>query len=111
MKRSGHRSVVGRCAGVLILLWQFAGPALALGLQDQGIRVVHLLWQWFVDPAHWSGENGLPYRIAQHAYYVVASMLLATAIALPVGIGLGHFGRGGLIVINVSNIGRAVPSF
>jgi osmoprotectant transport system permease protein len=40
-----------------------------------------------------------------------ASVLTAAAIALPVGIAIGHFGRGGILAINVSNIGRAVPSF
>jgi osmoprotectant transport system permease protein len=40
-----------------------------------------------------------------------ASVLTAALIALPVGIAIGHFGRGGLLAINISNIGRAVPSF
>jgi osmoprotectant transport system permease protein len=32
-------------------------------------------------------------------------------IALPVGIALGHYGRFGNLAINISNVGRAVPSF
>jgi osmoprotectant transport system permease protein len=39
------------------------------------------------------------------------SVLTAALIALPVGIAIGHYGRGGILAINVSNIGRAVPSF
>ena len=35
----------------------------------------------------------------------------AAAIALPVGIGLGHVGRGGVLAANLSNFGRAIPSF
>jgi osmoprotectant transport system permease protein len=31
-------------------------------------------------------------------------------IALPIGIALGHYGRGGIVAINVANIGRALPS-
>jgi osmoprotectant transport system permease protein len=31
-------------------------------------------------------------------------------IALPVGIWLGHRGRGGAVAINLANVGRAVPS-
>jgi len=38
-------------------------------------------------------------------------MLAAMAIALPVGIVIGHFGRGGTLAINISNVGRALPSF
>jgi osmoprotectant transport system permease protein len=40
-----------------------------------------------------------------------ASVAVAALIALPVGIAIGHFGRGGILAINISNIGRAVPSF
>ena len=39
------------------------------------------------------------------------SLLAAAVIALPIGITLGHFGRGGNLAINVSNVGRAIPSF
>jgi osmoprotectant transport system permease protein len=40
-----------------------------------------------------------------------ASVLVAAAVALPLGIWLGHTGRGGALAINVSNVGRAIPSF
>ncbi|TDD65649.1 ABC transporter permease [Jiangella aurantiaca] len=38
-------------------------------------------------------------------------MLIACAIALPIGLWLGHLGRGGTLAINISNVGRAVPTF
>ena len=66
---------------------------------------------WFANPANWQGDSGIPVRVGEHVYYVFVSMLIAMLIALPVGIGLGHLGRGGLLAINVSNIGRAVPEF
>ena len=37
-------------------------------------------------------------------------MAIAIAIALPVGLALGHTGRGAFLTISVSNVGRAVPS-
>jgi osmoprotectant transport system permease protein len=37
-------------------------------------------------------------------------MLIACAAAIPVGLWLGHIGRGGFLAVSVSNIGRAVPS-
>jgi osmoprotectant transport system permease protein len=40
-----------------------------------------------------------------------ASLLVAALIALPVGIVIGHIGRGGTLAINISNVGRAIPSF
>jgi osmoprotectant transport system permease protein len=40
-----------------------------------------------------------------------AATLAATAVALPLGLALGHYGRGGYLAINLSNVGRAIPSF
>jgi osmoprotectant transport system permease protein len=39
-----------------------------------------------------------------------AAMGIACAISIPLGLWLGHTGRGGFLAINVSNVGRAVPS-
>ena len=39
------------------------------------------------------------------------AVLAGLAVALPVGIGLGHWRRFGTLAINVSNVGRALPSF
>ncbi len=38
------------------------------------------------------------------------AMAIAIAVALPVGLLLGHSGRGAFLTISVSNVGRAVPS-
>ncbi len=67
--------------------------------------------QWFLDPAHWTGDGGILHRTFEHVLMSGASVVTAAVIALPVGIAIGHFGRGGILAINVSNIGRAVPSF
>lgn len=67
--------------------------------------------QWFLDGAHWQGDGGIPHRTFEHLTMSGASVLVAALIALPIGIAIGHFGRGGILAINISNIGRAVPSF
>lgn len=67
--------------------------------------------QWFTNPAHWRGANGIPTRLEEHVVMSLAAIVAATLIALPIGIALGHTGRGGLVAINVSNLGRAIPSF
>src|SRR3977135_1329485 len=36
---------------------------------------------------------------------------MGALLPLPIGIALGHYGRFGDLAINVSNVGRAVPSF
>ena len=38
------------------------------------------------------------------------AVLVACAIALPIGLYLGHIGRGEFLAISVSNVGRAVPT-
>jgi osmoprotectant transport system permease protein len=67
--------------------------------------------QWFLNSAHWQGDGGIPHRTFEHLAMSGAAVLTAGLIALPVGIAIGHFGRGGILAINISNIGRAVPSF
>jgi osmoprotectant transport system permease protein len=66
--------------------------------------------EWFADPAHWSGENGVPYRLAQHVGISAASVAIAAAIALPIGLYIGHTHRGQALAINLGNLGRAVPT-
>ncbi len=67
--------------------------------------------QWFTDPAHWAGSDGIPTRLAEHVRLSAESVLIGMVIALPIGIVLGHYGRFGNVAINISNVGRAVPSF
>jgi osmoprotectant transport system permease protein len=64
---------------------------------------------WFGDADHWHGASGVPTLLGQHALLTVVSMLLATAIGLPVALWLGHRRRGGTVAVNLSNIGRAIP--
>ena len=67
--------------------------------------------RWFADGAHWTGTDGVIHRTYEHVVLSATAMLAAMAIALPAGLVMGHTGRGGLIAINLSNVGRAVPSF
>ena len=51
--------------------------------------------QWFLDGSHWQGDFGIPNRLFEHLTMSGISLLAAAVIALPIGITLGHFGRGG----------------
>lgn len=68
-------------------------------------------WDWLADPAHWSGDNGVWHRLLQHLLLTVVCLVLSCLIALPVALVLGHLGRGGALAVNISNVGRAVPTF
>jgi osmoprotectant transport system permease protein len=57
---------------------------------------------------HWS--DLLQDSCLQTLKLFAAGFLIAAVIALPIAIWLGHIHRGGFLAINVSNIGRALPS-
>jgi osmoprotectant transport system permease protein len=68
------------------------------------------MWQYLTDSFNWSGPEGITARILQHIWYTVAALGLATAIALPVGLWIGHTRRGAFLAINMGNAARALPS-
>ncbi|AZM89742.1 MULTISPECIES: ABC transporter permease [Streptomyces] len=68
-------------------------------------------WDWLADGANWSGEAGVWHRLGEHVYVSGIALAVACAVALPVGLWLGHVGKGGALAVNVSNAGRAVPVF
>jgi osmoprotectant transport system permease protein len=49
--------------------------------------------------------------IGDHLELTFVAMGVACAIAIPIGLVLGHTGRGQFIATSVANVGRAVPSF
>ena len=74
------------------------------------MNVVNEVLAWLTDPAQWSGPDGIPVRTLQHLWYSVLATVIAGAIALPIGVYIGHTGRGALIAVNLTNLGRAIPS-
>jgi osmoprotectant transport system permease protein len=75
------------------------------------VSVVADVVRWFADGAHWTGPDGIPVRLLEHIQISGESVGIGALIALPIGIALGHYGRFGDLAINISNVGRAVPSF
>jgi osmoprotectant transport system permease protein len=55
------------------------------------------------------GPNNLP-LLWEHLKLTGIAMGLALVVALPLGLVLGHTGKGSFLAISASNIGRAVPS-
>ncbi|MFI1171027.1 ABC transporter permease [Streptomyces melanogenes] len=68
-------------------------------------------WSWLTTSSHWHGENGIWHRLGEHLWLTALCLLLSCLIALPVALVLGHLGKGGALAVNLSNIGRAVPTF
>jgi osmoprotectant transport system permease protein len=68
---------------------------------------------WFAyleDPANWYGPGGIWDLLLEHLAYTVAAVGIAAAIAIPLGIFIGHTNRGSFLVIGLSNAARAIPT-
>jgi osmoprotectant transport system permease protein len=65
---------------------------------------------WFANSDTWSGPDAIPIRLLEHLGISAASLLIAGAIAIPIGLAIGHTGRGATFAINLANLGRAIPS-
>lgn len=68
-------------------------------------------WAYLVDPANWSGEGGMLSLLVQQLLLSFTALVVALLIGLPLAFWLGHVGRGGFLAINISNVGRAIPTF
>jgi osmoprotectant transport system permease protein len=66
--------------------------------------------RWFGDPAHYAGSDAVQVRILEHLELSGLAVLIAGAVALPIGLYLGHTGRLAFIAVNIANLGRALPS-
>ena len=79
--------------------------------------MIHLLadsfsWSTFPDAVRFIGDNPhlLWHKALQQMGLAAAALGIALAIALPLGVALGHLRRGSFVAISISNLGRALPS-
>jgi osmoprotectant transport system permease protein len=79
-------------------------------LADNGLPGLDRVPVWFNDPSNWTGADGLFVRIREHLLYTGLVLVIAVAIALPIGLVIGHTGRGTLLVVGTVNGFRAVPT-
>ncbi|MCC3290351.1 MULTISPECIES: ABC transporter permease [unclassified Arthrobacter] len=66
--------------------------------------------EWLTDPANWTGPAGIPVRTLEHLQYTGLALLIAALIAVPLGLLIGHTGRGQVAVVAVSGLLRALPT-
>jgi osmoprotectant transport system permease protein len=62
------------------------------------------------DPFNWTRTGGILDLLGEHLRISGLAVLAAMVIALPLGIVLGHTGRGGGFTVALSNVSRAVPT-
>lgn len=67
-------------------------------------------WRWATTASNWWGEQGIAHRLLEHLWYSALAVGLAIIIGLPVGLYIGHTGRGRFLAANSANLLRAVPT-
>jgi len=68
-------------------------------------------WDYLTTGANWSGDGGMLELLLQQLLLSLTALVIAVVLGLPIALLLGHLGRGGFLAINISNVGRAVPTF
>lgn len=67
-------------------------------------------FDWLTDPAHHSGADGIPHRVVEHLGYTALSIGVAAAIAIPLGLYIGHSGRLRSAAVALTGAMRALPT-
>ncbi|MEV4951469.1 ABC transporter permease [Paenarthrobacter nitroguajacolicus] len=65
---------------------------------------------WLTNPKNWTGSGGIPTRLLEHLQYSALVLLIAAAIAVPIGLYIGHTGRGRVVAVAVAGALRALPT-
>jgi len=60
--------------------------------------------------ANWAGSSGLGTRILEHLQYTAVAVAVSALIAIPIGMIIGHTGRGAFLVVTAVNALRALPT-
>jgi osmoprotectant transport system permease protein len=74
------------------------------------MELVSQVVAWLTDPANWTGQDAIPVRVGEHLAMCGVALAVGLAIALPLGLYIGHTGRWSGAVVAITNVGRAVPS-
>lgn len=65
---------------------------------------------WLNDPLNWTNPGGILDRLGEHLTISAAAVALGCLVAWPIGLWLGHSGRGGGAVLLISNVTLAIPT-
>ncbi len=74
------------------------------------MSVVSETADWLAEPSHWSGVDGIPHRLLEHLGYTGLTVALGMAVALPLGLWIGHTGRLRSAAVATTGALRALPT-
>ncbi|QIS22487.1 ABC transporter permease [Nocardia terpenica] len=67
-------------------------------------------WHYFTDGANWQGPTGIQHRLLEQLWYSFLAVALSAAIAVPIGLLVGHTRRGAAVIVGFANAMRALPT-
>ena len=65
---------------------------------------------WLTTASEWWGTRGIANRIREHIWYSLLALLGAFALGFPVGLAIGHTGKGRFLAANLAGLWRAIPT-
>lgn len=74
--------------------------------------MLHNVFVWLNDPAHWHGTadlTGIETQLLKHLQYCAIALALAALIGLPLGLVIGHYRRGAWLIGAVNAV-RSLPT-
>lgn len=66
--------------------------------------------RWIFDQSRFRGPNGTGQRVVQHLGISGLVLLIAAIVAVPIGLAIGHTGRGSSVVVAVAGGVRSLPT-
>jgi osmoprotectant transport system permease protein len=81
-----------------------------VGPQEDHVNLWEQTLLWLNDPLNWTNPDGIFARTWEHLQISAAAVALGCLVAWPLGIWLGHAGRGGTLIVAVANGTRAMPT-
>jgi osmoprotectant transport system permease protein len=80
------------------------------GRRSSGMNFLQEALTFIFTAANWGGPAGLVARIVEHLQYTVVAVLFSALVAVPIGMVIGHTGRGTFLVVTGVNALRALPT-
>lgn len=71
--------------------------------------MIRRIWEWLTSAQSWGGADGIAARLGEHLTYSALVIAIAAAVGIPLGLWVGHTGRGRWLV-SLANAARAVPT-
>jgi len=74
------------------------------------MNFLHQALAYIFTAANWAGKSGIGARILEHLQYTAVAVVISAMIAIPIGMIIGHTGRGTFLVVTGVNALRALPT-